>query len=165
MVSRIASVLLVGFSLATTMSSCGYRLGYRVPADVRSIAVPILENSTFPLRRDIEYGLTDALRREIQTRTPLKLVDRSVADMVVHGRILRFIEQVIAEGTQDEVLESTITVTVRLTIEDRVNETTITKTVTDSEPFSISTGETIDLARTRAIGNLAEKILFAIEAW
>ena len=43
--------------------------------------MPIFDNMTFPLRRDIEYELTSALRREIQARTRLRLVDDRVAEV------------------------------------------------------------------------------------
>jgi len=33
------------------------------------------------------------------------------------------------------------------------------------EPLSVDIGETLDEARTRAISNLAEKILLALESW
>ena len=35
----------------------------------------------------------------------------------------------------------------------------------NATPFSISRGETIDVARRRAIQNLAEQLLIAVESW
>jgi hypothetical protein len=144
---------------------CGYQLGYRSPPAVVTVAVPIFDNVTFPLRRDIEYELTRAVRNEIQARSALRLVRDRDADMILYGRITDFQESVIAEGQFDEKLESTIRVSVDVVVEDYVNRQVWRKTVRDLEPFSASRGETIDSARSRAIDNLAEKIVLAIEAW
>lgn len=156
---------LAGLLVPLVLNGCGYRLGYQAPPSVYTIAVPIFDNRTFPLRRDVEYELTSALRREIQARTPLRLVAESDADLVVFGTVSRFYETVIAEGRRDEKLESNISVTVDLVIEDRVHDVSWKKRETKVEPFSIAQGETIDVARRRAIDNLAEKILVELEAW
>ncbi|MCZ6796248.1 MAG: LPS assembly lipoprotein LptE [Planctomycetota bacterium] len=152
-------------SLCFGGQGCGYRLGYDAPEGVRTVAVPIFQNATFPLRRGIEYELTDSLRREIQARAPVGLVDGDRADMVVYGTVADFQELVLAEGRQDQELESAIVVRVDLLVEDRVNRRRWTRTVSDREPFSVARGETIDEARRRAIDNLAEKILMALDAW
>ena len=56
-------------------AGCGYTPGYRTPASVSTISVPIFDNHTFPLRREVEYDLTSAFRRQIQSRTALSIVD------------------------------------------------------------------------------------------
>ena len=64
-------------------AGCGYTPGYRTPGSVSTISVPIFDNHTFPLRREVEYDLTSAFRRQIQSRTALSIVDHGDADMVV----------------------------------------------------------------------------------
>ena len=86
----------------TALTGCGYSLGYRTPSAVQSVAVPIFQNQTFPLRREIEYELTSAFRKEIQARTQLCLTNSLDADMVVHGTIRYYRERVIAEGDSDQ---------------------------------------------------------------
>ena len=163
---RAFIVILVSAGLApVTSGGCGYHLGHRPPPSVQTIAVPIFDNVTFPLRRDIEYALTSALRREIQVRTPLRLVDDDSADMTVYGKVAEFQERTVAETATDRKLESRFRITVHLVIEDYVNGTVTRKTVKDTEPFSIEPGQTLDAAQRRAVDNLSEKILLAIEAW
>jgi hypothetical protein len=53
--------------------------------DVRTVAVPIFENDTFT--RDVEFDLTEALIKEIESRTPYKVVDRARADTILIGHV------------------------------------------------------------------------------
>ena len=39
---------------------CGYSLGYRAPTGVETIAIPIFQNVTFPLWREVEYEVTES---------------------------------------------------------------------------------------------------------
>jgi hypothetical protein len=132
---------------------------------VKTVAVPLFDNTTFPLRREVEYDLTAALRKEIQSRTSLELTDKEDADMVVHGAIHEFRERLIAEGRRDQKLESTIVIGVTLVVEDYKNGKRWEDHVRVHEPLSVDIGETLDEARTRAISNLAEKILLTMESW
>jgi len=129
------------------------------------VAVPIFNNATFPLRREVEYDLTSALRQEIQTRTSLRLADSADADMAVHGTVREFRERLVAEGRVDQKTESSISIEVEVVVEDFVNGKQWRERVTVREPLSVQIGETFDVARARAIGNLAEKILEQIEYW
>ena len=151
--------------LAGAIVGCGYSLGYRTPSSVRTIALPIFDNTTFPLRREVEYELASALRKEIQSRTSLQLTDKESADLVVHGAIHEFRERLIAEGKRDKKLESTIVIGVHLVVEDYKNGKRWEDQVRVLEPLSVDIGQTIDEARRRAIQNLAERILFTVESW
>ncbi len=144
---------------------CAYTLGPREPEGVRKIAVPTFNNNTFRLRRELEFDLTDAVRREIQGRTSMQLVSRAEADMLIVGTITDFRESVVSEGRQDQTLESSIVITVDLVIENYANQTTWRDRIVDWEPFSVASGESIDSARLRAIANIAEEVLFRIERW
>lgn len=129
------------------------------------MAVPIFNNATFPLRREVEYDLTSALRKEIQTRTSLSLTDAGEADMAIHGTVREFREKLVAEGRVDQKTESSISIEVEVVVEDYLNARQWRERITVREPLSIQIGETFDAARSRAIGNLAEKILEQIEYW
>lgn len=156
---------LPGVALAILCGGCGYSLGYRVPDSVETIAVPMFDNQTFPLRREVELDLTAEVRKELQARTPLRLVDSSDADMVVYGTVKEFRERLVAEGRLDEKTESTVVILVRLIIEDYRNGTRREESVSVREPLSVQAGETLDQARSRAIRNLAEKVVEQVEVW
>ncbi len=152
-------------AVAMSCAGCGYAMGYRSPEGARSIAVPIFNNETFPLRREIEYDLTSALRKEVQTRTRLKLADSGSADLALYGTVRDFKERVVAEGRADQKIESSIVIDVDLVMEDYVNGKQWRDSLSVREPLSIQIGETLDTARGRAIANLAEKILEQVEYW
>jgi len=146
-------------------AGCGYTPGYRTPGSVSTISVPIFDNHTFPLRREVEYDLTSAFRRQIQSRTALSIVDHGDADMVVHGTIVDFRERVVAEGRRDEKIESSLFLDVLLIMEDRRNNRRWEERVRVQEPLSYIGGEGFDEARARAIENMAQRMLEAIEFW
>jgi hypothetical protein len=150
---------------ALCLAGCGYAPGYTSPPGVRTVAVPTFNNATFPLRREVEYDLTSTLRKEINTRTNLRLVDSGVADMTIHGTVREFREKLVAEDRQDRKTESSIIVEVDLVVEDYVNAKQWKERVSVREPLSTQTGETLETARSRALGNLAEKIIEQVEFW
>jgi len=96
------------------LQGCNYSLGVPLPPSVRTVAVPTFNNNTFPLRREIEYELTSAVRKEIQSQTSLQISSSGGADLVIHGTIVEFREQVVAEGKHDQKIESTIVASVSL---------------------------------------------------
>jgi predicted PilT family ATPase len=147
------------------LSGCGYSVGYRVPEGVRTVAVPIFDNRSFPLRREIEYELTSALRVVIQSRTSLELVDSGEADMVIHGVIREFRDLVVAEGRRDQKLEASILLTVAIIVEDFRNGRRRDEEVRVQEPYSVELGETVESARRRAVRDLADRILLVVEDW
>ncbi len=156
----LVAVLLVGGS------GCGYSLGYRTPPGVHTVSVPIFLNETFPLRREVEYELTSAFRQEIQVRTGLRIIDEEAGpDLVVRGRILEFRERVVAEGPRDVKTESNLIAVVELRIENYRNNTIRIQRVPNVEPFSIEIGETFQDGRRRAVRNIAEKLVVALEDW
>ncbi len=88
--------LLAGFAAAGItlgVASCasnpeqGWSANSLYREDVRTIAVPIFENSTF--ERGVGFELTDAVIKEIELRTPLTIVPESRADTVLLGRVVQ----------------------------------------------------------------------------
>ena len=148
------------------LPGCGYTLGFRTPEGVTTVAVPIFQNATFPLRREIEFDLTSAFRQELQARTALRLVDENASpDMVLRGRIVEFREWVVAEGARDEKTESSVVATVEIAVENYLARTARIERVSDVEPFSTAAGESFATGRDRAIRKLAEKLLVRVEDW
>jgi len=78
--SLIASALLL-----VVLTGCGYTTKEVYPADVRSVAVPIFENKTF--YQGAEFDLTEALIKEIEVRTPYKVIKQGSADTTLIGSI------------------------------------------------------------------------------
>ncbi len=155
------------FTLAAALlgAGCGYRLGYRVPSGARSIGIPVFRNATFPARRDLEYELTSLVRREFQGRTDLEVVGSQHADLVLRGTIVRFRERLVADGQNNQKIESSIDAEVSWTLEDYISGHRRSQITRTSEPFSPGAGEEFDSGRRRALENLAERIVAGVEHW
>lgn len=75
--------------LALLLGGCGYRVagrGSRLPAGLKTIAVPAFENRTTNYR--VEQRLTEAVVHELLARTSYRVVsDPGTADAVLRGQI------------------------------------------------------------------------------
>jgi hypothetical protein len=84
-----AALAIVGVAISGCASGAG-PLGYSgeppFPQDVATVAVPIFENKTF--ERGVEFELTEALIKEIELRTPYKVVRQGTADTVIEGTVV-----------------------------------------------------------------------------
>jgi hypothetical protein len=75
----------VGFCGCAEMS--GYSNKSLFPEDVGSVYVEMFDNKSF--WRGVEYTLTDALAKRIETETPYKIISsRDRADTVISGQIV-----------------------------------------------------------------------------
>ena len=71
---------------ALILSGCGYTQKELFPQDYRSVSVPIVKNLTF--YRGIEFDVTEALIKEIELRTPYKVIAPASADTELTGTIV-----------------------------------------------------------------------------
>lgn len=60
--------------MLTTLSGCGYSGKSLYPTSIRTVAVPIFANRTF--RRQWEFRLTEAIDKNIESRTPFRLAPK-----------------------------------------------------------------------------------------
>lgn len=156
------AVLLASFALI----GCGYTTGYRLPGDVTRLSVPIFRNDTFPLRREVEYDLTRAVRRELQVRSDVDLVTQDRAQAVLEGDITSFRQGVATEGPGDTVQDSSIQLVVRVRLRQIPSgQVLVDRDISDSTTFSVLAGETLDDARAKAIQDLAKRIVAELELW
>src|SRR5262245_3935605 len=112
-VLRTAPILLGG--LVLVLPSCGWDghfclLGYTTqpnydPQTIHTVYMPISKNDTF--RRGLEFDLTRAIIREIESKTPYKVIsDPCRADTELTGTII-FLNKNILNRTQlNEVREA-----------------------------------------------------------
>jgi hypothetical protein len=65
------------------------------PQDVSSVCLEMFDNQSF--RRGVEYELSDALAKRIETETPYKIIsNRDRADTVMTGQIVSIDESVLS---------------------------------------------------------------------
>jgi hypothetical protein len=79
---------IVGLSLATLAGCIGYHAGTQslYAADVATVYVPMIESDSY--RRDLGERLTEAVVKEIQLKTPYKVVSTPDADSILSARLL-----------------------------------------------------------------------------
>lgn len=145
----------------------GYVAGGMYQDDISTIAVPIFQNDTFS--RNVEFELTDAVIKEIEARTPYKVVERARADTILIGRV--------REVELDQLSKSRLTglseeVILRVTIDFEWQNQQTGRTLLERRDFSgqalfvpsSPTGEPIELGTFATVQNLARDIVNEMQA-
>src|SRR5262245_65922129 len=93
------------FALAilVVFSGCaGYQLGNRAlyRPDIRTVHVPVVQSESF--RRYLGERLTEAIVKEIELRTPYKVVDSDAADSVLNVRLVSDSKRILANNRFSE---------------------------------------------------------------
>ena len=98
----IRSVIVVAMLFVFASGCAPYHFGAQTlfPAGVRTVYVPVPRNDTF--RHELGVQLAEALTREIELRTPYKVVGTPNADTVLQCRILSENKQVLTEASSDD---------------------------------------------------------------
>ena len=146
--------------LAVSAVSCGYSTRSLVSGNAKTVAVAMVENPTF--RRDLEFQLTSDLKEAILSRTDLRIVDERRADIVLVGKIVRVREQVLAENRVDDVLESSVIITVEFTARNRATGKDDTVRLTDRAEFISGRGEDLNSATQESFDDLAERLIYEL---
>lgn len=144
---------------------CGYSTGNLYRTDIETVFVPIFESQSF--RRQVEFEITGALTRQIELKTPYKVVsDRSQADTILYGRVLSVSETVLTQQRQlDRPLENQIVLKVNVTWKDLRNS----ELLVDNETFQVSgdyavlLGAGSDSAVRKGANDLAVRIVEKME--
>ena len=85
-IRRMRAWALVMAAILSGPTGCGYSI--RAPFDpgVKTVYVPVFRSITF--RRDVNFQLTELVQKEIEKRTPFKVVGTPEgADMILDGEI------------------------------------------------------------------------------
>ena len=165
--STTVCVALLAVLLLPGCSMLGYTAGNPQLPNVRTIHVPTFEMEGF--RRDVEYMLTEAVQKEIKTRTSYRLADANTADTVLQGRILEVRKDVLGENRFDDPRELQLTVGVEVIWLDRrtgqiLNRRTITlgpefrQQLAQAE-FAPELGHSMATAMADAVKSLADQIV------
>ena len=83
--ARFAPLLLAVPALCA-LAGCGYRFGHHADPTIRTVAVPTF--TSVADRTGIELQLTEAVQKEIQSRTPFLLAHESTADTILRGKLV-----------------------------------------------------------------------------
>jgi hypothetical protein len=146
------------------MAGCGYTLRPPYNAAVRTVYVPIFTSVVF--RRDVNLQLTEELIKQIERRTPFKVVGKPEgADTTLSGTINFADKNLIIENPFNlpRQLTATLTATVSWTdnrTEKKVGEPMV---VSSTVNFFPEVGETSEAAFLKSVQRMATEIVNAME--
>ena len=116
--------LLLAAACAACAGCAGYRFGNNTlyAANIRTIYVPIFQCDSFRTTPAIDIGerLTEAVCKEIEKRTPFKVVgDSAGADSVLTGRVVADTKRMVVESPTDQSRQVEMNIQVLVTWADR----------------------------------------------
>ena len=170
---RTLSLVAVIF-MACAVGCAGYQYGTDglFPAGIATVHVPVVRNDTF--RPDLGVRLTEALVREIETRTNYKVTSDPNADTVLRCRIVDETKQVLTEGSTDDPRALDAAISVRAAWTHRNGRQLLQNSVIPIDDTAISfgqnvrlvpeAGQSVDTAMQSVIQRLASRIVSQMES-
>lgn len=172
--SAIGWLLVVATLAAVASGGCvGYRMGSRTlyRGDIRTVYVPVVRNDSF--RAELGTRLTEAIQKEIELRTPYKVVSDPSADSILSCLITFDDKQVLGETQNDDPRYLRTAVAVQVNWTDRRGGLLMENRVLppgelafffgSSAAFTPEAGQSISTAQQRAIEQLAAHIVGHME--
>jgi hypothetical protein len=160
--------ILLGLSLVMLgASGCGYRWGGPWRGDVRTVYVDMAGSKEF--RRDLEFMLTEAVKKRIGMETPYRLAVKEKADTILMTEVLEERQAAFAPDFRSrQPREKQATIAVRVQWKDvRTGRLLVDNPlVLQAADYLTPTGETERLAQEKAIDRLAARIVAMLyEDW
>ncbi|GAX59590.1 hypothetical protein SCALIN_C04_0078 [Candidatus Scalindua japonica] len=149
--------------LFVLISGCGYTTKSLISRKINTIYIPIFENNTF--RRGLEFDLTTAVKKEIMSKTKLRIVRKDSADTILTGKIIKVTEGMLSSNVADNIVESRVTIFVDILLVDRRTGRTLVEenSLSTSAEFVVNRGENINSASMESLAGLAETIVNQLE--
>ncbi len=113
--NRTSRRSILAAAVLAILPGCGYMVGGPYDPQLRTIEVPIFESTSY--RRGIELQLTEAVHKQIQSRTPFRLVKEG-GDTRLTGRIVDVRKNVLGETRNDDPRELQVNIALEVIWED-----------------------------------------------
>jgi len=151
----------------------GYQIGNRLlyPEDVRTVYVPMIESNSF--RRGLGERLTEAVVKEIENKTPYKVVSDPNADSILSACIVSEGKSVLVPTLGGDAREIQVAMTVEVSWTDRrgrmLRETANVPlpdevvNITGTGNIVPEVGQSVATAQQQAINRMAEQIVGLME--
>ncbi|WZP00502.1 LPS assembly lipoprotein LptE [Isosphaeraceae bacterium EP7] len=157
------ALLALGLSM---VAGCGYSVRPPFDKSIRTIYVPVFRSVTF--KRDVNFQLTELVKKEIANRTPFKLVnDPDAADTILDGEVNFADKNLIVESPFNlpRLLNAVMTVSVNWT-DNRDNpdkKPVPPALISEAVNFAPELGETAETAFYKVNQKLAIQIVGMME--
>lgn len=161
-VKRTALFWIAAGTLALAAGGCGsgYQNSWPYPRDVETVYVEMFDTTSF--RRGFEYDLTDAICKQIESRTPYKIVsDRSRADTVLSGNMGIGVSALASDPYTGRTLENESVVKVSVTWKNLKTGQLLVdnEVVYASSSYSRQLGQDVDYSVRRSVNEAAQKVV------
>ncbi len=168
---RLLAAALAG--LAALPGCAGYQIGNKslYPAGIETVYVPICKSNSF--RRGLGEQLTEAIQKEIEKKTPYKVVGTPNADSTLLCEISGEKKTVLARDTYNDPRELETKIQVKVQWLDR-NQELIRKmnpipvppdvvTISETTTLVPEVGQSVATAQLQTIQKLAKQIVAMME--
>lgn len=139
---------------------CAYKWGAPYRSDLKTVYVEVFTSKEF--RRDIEFNLTEAVKKRIGLDTPYRLAPREKADTILTGEVTEVRQSAFAEDFRSrQPRDRQLTLAVRLQWKDlRTGRMLVDVPVQlQAVDYLAPTGETEAFALERAVDGMARQIV------
>jgi hypothetical protein len=175
--AALSAFCILSSAFAFTLPGCaGYQVGNRslYRPDIRTVHVPMIESNSY--RRYLGERLTEAVVKEIELKTPYKIVDSDAADSVLTVRLASDSKRVLAENRFDEPRDIETDFFVQVSWIDRRGDLIMSHNDIPARPLLLNIGQSANFvpeggqslttAQQEAIQRMAEQIVGQMElAW
>jgi len=165
------------FVMLVIFSGCaGYQIGNRAlyRPDIRTVHVPVVQSESYRLY--LGERLTEAIVKEIELRTPYKVVDEASADSVLTVRLKSDSKRVLANNKFSEPRDIETDFFIQTNWIDRRGDLIMTQDNLPASPLLVNIGQPANFvpeggqslvtAQQEAINKLASQIVGQMEvAW
>jgi len=161
-------------SLVLLAGCAGYQVGTSslYSPHVRTVYVPMFQSASY--RRNLGERLTEAVMKEIEAKTPYKVVGTPNADSTLTGRITKETKRTVVQNWYGDPREIDVDLQVRVAWTDRrgspIRESQSIPlspefvAVSADAPLFPELGQSVATAQQQAIQRVAEQIVTMMEA-
>ncbi|HEX4128593.1 MAG TPA: LPS assembly lipoprotein LptE [Pirellulales bacterium] len=151
-----------------------YMVGNRTlyPPDIQTVYVPMFDSTSF--RRGLGEELTEAVVKEIELKTPFKVVNSPDADSVLAGKLVSDTKGVLVKPPTDEQRLVQIQYRVQVSWVDRrgsqiremqsIPVPDASVMIDQTQNYVPEMGQSISTAQAQTVQRLAEQIVSLMEA-
>jgi hypothetical protein len=157
-VTRLAAIF--PCVLLPWLAGCGYRGGGPFRTDIHTVYVDMAGSKEF--RRELEFKLTEALKKRIAMDTPYRLAPREKADTILVTEVLEERQSAFAQDFRTrQPREKQLTLAVRVQWKDLRNGKILVDhpALLQAVDYLPPAGEREQFAQERDIDRLAQKVV------
>jgi hypothetical protein len=142
------------------LTGCGYSSDQLFATDMKTVYVEMFESREF--RRDLEFMLTEAVKKRIATDTPYRLAPKEKADTILRGEVLEERQAAFAPDFRSrQPRDKQMTLVVRVQWEDlRTGRVLVDRPLLlQAVDYLPPAGESEKFAQQKGVDRLAARIV------